>query len=46
VGPRGGRPAKSHGLPDNFYVNSDKNFVDTCLQEKGKANAVKKVSGG
>jgi hypothetical protein len=38
-GPRGGRPA-------NFYVSSDQNFVDTCLHKKGKAKAVKKVSGG
>jgi hypothetical protein len=38
-GPRGGRPA-------NFYVSSDQNFVDTCLNKKGKAKAVKKVSGG
>jgi hypothetical protein len=38
-GPRGGRLAK-------FYVGSDENFVDTCLHEKGKAKAVKKVDGG
>jgi hypothetical protein len=34
------------GRPANFYVGSDKNFVDTCLHEKGKAKAVKKVDGG
>jgi hypothetical protein len=39
VGPGGGRPV-------NFYVDSDQNFVDTCLHEKGKAKAVKKVGGG
>jgi hypothetical protein len=38
-GPRGGRLA-------NFYVSSDQNVVDTCLHEKGKDKAVKKVGGG
>jgi hypothetical protein len=39
VGPGG-------GWLTNFYVGSDHNFVDTCLHEKGKVKAVKKVSGG
>jgi hypothetical protein len=38
-GPSGGRLA-------NFYVSSDQNVVDTCLHEKGKDKAVKKVGGG
>jgi hypothetical protein len=39
MGSGGARPA-------NFYVGSNPNFVDMCLHEKGKAKAVKKVSGG
>jgi hypothetical protein len=44
-GPRGW-PASKIPWPANFYVSSDKNFVDTCLHEKGKAKAVKKVGEG
>jgi hypothetical protein len=34
------------GQPANFYVGSNQNFMDTYLQEKEKAKAVKKVGGG
>jgi hypothetical protein len=42
----GCRAAKSHDRSTNFYVGSDQNFVDTCLHDKGKGAAVKKVGGG
>jgi hypothetical protein len=45
VGLGGGRLTKSHHHPANFYVGSDQNFMDTCLHEKGKAKAVKKIGG-
>jgi hypothetical protein len=44
-GPRGGRSAKSPGLPTRFYVGLARGFVHMCLYEKGKANAVEKLSG-
>jgi hypothetical protein len=37
-GPRG-------GLPMRFYVGLARGFVHMCLHEKGKANAVEKLSG-
>jgi hypothetical protein len=42
-GPRGGRPTKCPGRPARFYVGLTRNFVHTCLHEKGKAKAVEKV---
>jgi hypothetical protein len=39
VGPGGGRPAR-------FYVGFARDFVHTCVHEKGKAKAVEKVGGG
>jgi hypothetical protein len=41
-----GWPTGQIPCPANFYVSSDQNFMDTCLHEKGKAKAVKKVGGG
>jgi hypothetical protein len=39
VGPGGGRSA-------NFCVSLAQGFLNTCLDEKGKAMAVEKVGGG
>jgi hypothetical protein len=46
VGLGGGRPAKSIGWHATFGVDSDQNFLNTCLHDKGKAMAVEKVGGG
>jgi hypothetical protein len=45
VGPGGGRLAKSPGRPVRLYIGLACGFVHT-RQNKGKAKAVEKISGG
>jgi hypothetical protein len=46
VGPGGGRLAKSPSRLTRFYVGLARGFVDTSLDENGKAKTVEKVGGG
>jgi hypothetical protein len=46
MGPGGGRLAKSSGRPTRFCVGLARDFMHTCLHEKGKSKAVEKVGAG
>jgi hypothetical protein len=45
-GARVGQPTKSLGQPCRFYVSLVRDFMHTCLHEKGRTMAVEKVDGG